>query len=188
MLARKPYLFAIAAALSAILSTPFAVAETLTSTPRTEVQAQIARSLDKFESAASDLSHATDRYASSARGHNIHIKTHKRGLNHAKERVNALGRQLRELDALKAQGTPLQQMAISEARPHLEAVANHVQKAIVMLNEDESSHHFQEYRETVNNMQKHAENLYTKVDAITDYEKARNRAAALPSLAAPDGV
>jgi hypothetical protein len=188
MLARKPHVFVITAALGASLFSPFAVAETVRSHPQTEAQAQIAERLDSFENTAADLRNVADHYASSARSSNLHIQSHRTGLNQVKERVNTLGRELNKLEALKAQGTPLQQMAITEARPHLEAVAGQTQIAIVMLNEDQRSHRSPEFRETVKDIQEHADNLYTQVDAITDYEKARNRVANLPGLAGSESL
>jgi chromosome segregation ATPase len=173
MLARKPHAFVITAALGTSLFSPFAIAETVRSQPRTEVQAQIAERLDSFESTAANLRNVADHYAASVRSSNLHIQSYRNGLNQVKERVNTLGGELNKLEALKSQGTHLQQLAISEARPHLEAVADHVQTAIVMLNEDQRSYRFQGFRETVKEMQEHADNLYTQVDAITDYEKTR---------------
>jgi chromosome segregation ATPase len=172
MLASKSHAFVIAAALGASLFSPFALAETVRSQPRTEAQVQITERLDSFENTAADLRYVVDHYAASVRSSNLHIQSHRNGLNQVKERVNTLGGELSRLEALKAQGTPLQQMAIAEARPHLEAVATQVKTAIVMLNEDQRSHRSQDFRETVKDMQEHADNLYTQVDAITDYEKA----------------
>lgn len=188
MLARKSHAFVITAALGASLFSPFAIADTVHPQSRTETQAQIAEQLDSFESRAADLRYVADHYSASVRSSNLHIQSHRNGLNQIKERVNTLGSELNKLEAVKAQGTPLQQMAITEARPHLEAVAGRVQTAIVMLNEDQRSHRSQDFRETVKDMQKHADNLYTQVDTITDYEKARDRVANVPVLAGPESL
>jgi hypothetical protein len=90
--------------------------------------------------------------------------------------VNLLGEQLRELETLDPQGTPVQQAAIREARPHLEQLADHVQTAIVTLNEGGSTYRFQGFDEAVDGMYRQADSLYTKVDALTDFEKACQRA------------
>ena len=81
-----------------------------------------------------------------------------------------------EMENLRAQGTPLQQAAIREARPHLELLANDVQTAIVMLNEGASGYRSEDFRKAVNGMYKQADLIYTKVDALSDFEKACNRA------------
>ena len=90
--------------------------------------------------------------------------------------MNLIGKQLSELETLNAEGTPLQQAAIREARPHLEQLADHVQTAIVMLNEGASGYRSHDFRKAVNGMYKQADSLYTKVDALTDFEKACQRA------------
>ena len=106
----------------------------------------------------------------------LHRQSHASNLIKARENVNLLGKQMSELETLNAQGTPLQQAAIREARPHLEQLADHVQTAIVMLNEGASGYRSQDFRKAVNGMYKQADRLYTKVDALTDFEKACQRA------------
>jgi DNA repair ATPase RecN len=175
MPARKTCAIAIIAALGATLAAPLAFAESR-SGQQTKAQNELPRRLDRFESAAATLQKQTDRYASSVRTNKPERQSHARELNAAKQQVNSLGRELSELERLSPQGTDLQQMAIQEARPHLEAVADHVQSAIVMLNSDKTSHRTPDFYEKVNGMYEHADSLYTKVDAITDHEKARDRA------------
>jgi hypothetical protein len=97
-------------------------------------------------------------------------------LQKARENVNLLGKQMSELETLNAEATPLQQAAIREARPHLEQLADHVQAAIVMLNEGARGYRSQDFGKAVNGMYKQADRLYTKVDALTDFEKACQRA------------
>lgn len=178
MLAKRTYVIAVVAALGATLAAPLAIAENL----RPELQAarsEIANRLEIFESGAAALQSQTDHYASSVRANKPQWESHVRQLNLAKEQANSLGQALSELEELSAQGTGLQQRAVEEARPRLQAVADYVQIAIVMLNENPQSHRTPEFHETVNGIYEHAEDLYTRVDAITDYEKAHERAASM---------
>ena len=183
MSAKRSHVIAIVGALCAMLATPLARAADSRPKTLTETQSEIAKRLDRFESAAAALQKQTDRYASSIRTNQLQRLSHANQLNQAREQVNYLGRELSGLEQLSPQGTELQQMAIREARPHLEAVADHVQSAIVMLNEDKSSYWTAEFREKVKGMYEHADNLYLKVDSITDLEKTRSRAASLDALA-----
>ncbi len=183
MLAKKIYVTAIAAALGATLAAPLAFPENFRSGQRTEAQDEIAKNLDQFESAAAALQRQADEYATSMRAHRPQRESHARQLTGVKEQVNYLGRQLSKLEELSPAGTSLQQRAIEVARPHLEAVAEDVQIAIVMLNDDKQGHWTLEFREAVQDINEHADVLYTKVDAITDYEKARDRADSMKPLA-----
>jgi hypothetical protein len=176
MSVKRMSVIAMAAALGAIFSAPLAVADTPISQARTAAHEQISEELDRFETAAANMRTDLDRYVASMRNHSSSIQLHSYNLNDARLQVNSLGRQLDVLEALSSQGTELQQAAIREARPHLEAVADHLQTAMLMHNDDRLNVRSQDFRETVNEMYESANNLYVKVDAITDYEKARNRA------------
>lgn len=172
MSARKSYVIATVAALCALFASPLARGDDSRSKPLTETQSEIAKRLDRFESAAATLQKQTDRYASSIRTNRLQRMSHSNHLNQAREQVNYLGRELSELEQISPQGTELQQMAIREARPHLEAVAEHTQGAIVMLNENKSSYSTPDFREKVKSMHEHADRLYSKVDSITDLDES----------------
>jgi hypothetical protein len=158
------------------LLSPLASAETTCLGDRTPAQQQIGQQIDSFERTAALTRSELDRYAAAARSGDLHRLSHANGLDHAKENVNLLGKQMNELESLNTQGTVLQQTVIREARPHLELLVDHVQDAIVMLNEGASDYRTQDFRETVNGMYEQADQLYTKVDTLTDFEKACNRA------------
>jgi DNA repair ATPase RecN len=176
MLTRKSHVLVMAAALGAILSAPLTVADTVRSQPSAPAQEQIAGQLDGFKYTAASLLNETDQYASSVRSNDLHYQSHAYNLNSAREKVNDLGAKLSELERLSPQGTELQRAAIREAKSHLEALADHLQSIIAMLNDDQRSHRFPDFRDKVKSLYEHADNLYTKVDAITDYEKARDHA------------
>jgi hypothetical protein len=174
----QPWMMAKGAAIvsSVVLLSPLALANTTCLEDRTATQPQVAAQLDSFERTAASTRSDLDHYASAARHNSLNKESHVSNLQRARENVNLLGKQLSELETLNAEGTPLQQAAIREARPHLEQLANHVQTAIVMLNEGSSGYRSQDFRKAVNGMYRQADRLYTKVDALTDFEKACQRA------------
>jgi hypothetical protein len=186
MPAKKSYVIAMAALLCAPLAAPLTFADNFRPQTRTAAQIEIAERLEHFESTAAALQKQTDRYAASARGNQLHPLSHATELNAAREQVNTLGRELSKLEELSPQGTELQQAAIREARPDLVAVADHVQSAIVMLNADSRSRGTPAFQEKVKGMNESADNLYSKVDAITDYEKAGVRAGTINVPAEPE--
>ena len=165
-----------AIASSFALLSPLALADTSCLEDRTAAQPQIAKQLDTFERTAALTRDDLDSYASAARNNRLSQHSHAFNLNEARENVNLLGKQLRELETLDTQGTALQQAAIREARPHLDLLADHVQTAIVTLNEDRSSYRLPDFGLAVNGMYRQADSLYTKVDALMDFEKACQRA------------
>ena len=165
-----------AIASSFVLLSPLALANTTCLEDRTTAQPQMTEQLDSFERTAASTRSELDHYASAARGGSLNRLSHFSSLQKARENVNLLGKQLSELETLDADGTPLQQAAVREARPHLEQLADHVQTAIVMLNEGASGYRSHDFRKAVNGMYKQADSLYTKVDALTDFEKACQRA------------
>lgn len=158
------------------LLSPLALANTTCLGERTAAQQQVAEQIDSFERTAASTRSEIDEYAAAVRNGNLHMQSHAANLNYARENVNLLGKQMSELERLNAEGTALQQAVIREARPHLELLADRVQDAIVMLNEGQSGYRFQDFREAVNGMYEQADRLYTKVDALTDFEKVCNRA------------
>lgn len=173
----QPWMMAKGAAIAStfVLLSPLALANTTCLENRTAAQPQLAAQLDSFERTAASTRSQLDHYASAARHSRLNKESHVNNLQRAKENVNLLGKQLSELET-NAEGTALQQAAIREARPHLEQLADHVQTAIVMLNEGASGYRSQDFGKAVNGMYRQADRLYTKVDALTDFEKACQRA------------
>jgi len=165
---------------------PLAVADNFRPQTRTTAQLEIAERLDRFESKAAALRTQTDHYAASAWNNQLQPQSHAYELNAARVQVNDLGRELSKLEELSPQGTELQQAAIREARPELQAVADHVQSAIAMLNEDKRNRGTPAFQEKVKGMNESADSLYSKVDALTDYEKAGIRAGTINDPADPE--
>ena len=176
MIARGMMAKGAAIASSFVLLSPLALANTTCLEDRTAANPQVAAQLDSFERTAASTRTELDHYASAARHGNLNRSSHVSNLERAKDKVNLMGKQMSELETLNAEGTPLQQAAIREARPHLEELADHVQTAILMVNEGASGYRSHDFGKRVNGMYKQADHLYTKVDALTDFEKACQRA------------
>ena len=171
---------------SFVLFSPLALADSTCLGTRTAAQPQMAELLDSFERGAASTRDQIDHYAAAVRSGNPHRDSHATNLNLARQNVNRLGKQMSEMEELSTQGTPLQQAAIREARPHLELLANDVQTAIVMLKEGATGYRSEDFRKAVNGMYKQADLIYTKVDALNDFEKACNRAIDVIAVDATD--
>src|ERR1700759_2210290 len=94
-----------AIASSFALLSPLALANTTCLEDRTVAEPQIAKQLDTFERTADSTRTELDQYASAARGGKLNRQSHARNLNHARDNVNLLGKQLRELETLDPRGT-----------------------------------------------------------------------------------
>ena len=86
-----------AIASSFALLSPLALANTSCLEDRTAAQPQIAEQLDTFERTAALTRDDLDSYASAARNNRLGLRSHAFNLNEARENVNLLGKQLREL-------------------------------------------------------------------------------------------
>src|ERR1700722_7234463 len=162
--------------MSGVLCSPVALTDTLGFWSPTAAQVEIADRLHSFESPAVTTRTEIDLYAAAVRSGNLHVESYISGLEQIREHVNLLGKKLMDLERRHTQGTELEQAAIREARPHLEALANRVQITLLLLSEDGRCYNSRRFRDAVKGMYQEADSLYTKVDAITDCEKSRYRA------------
>jgi len=82
---------------------------------------------------------------------------------------------LAELEGMKSKATLFQDKAIETARPHLEDLAQRVEKGINWINEDRRSITKAEYKDNLHGIWSSADQLYRNVDTIIDYHEARMR-------------
>lgn len=136
-------------------------------------KAPVADRLSELKSTAYAMRVTTDNLKSFTPAKQLHWQSHAHNLEALKSQVNAMGKSLSELEGLKAEANPSQTLAIEQARPHLVTVAENLEQAIELIREDRNNVYWNDYAETVNNMQDHAESLYTKLDTILDYEYAK---------------
>jgi uncharacterized surface protein with fasciclin (FAS1) repeats len=130
--------------------------------------------LGQFESRATE----TRRDAAtleSYRHSRLSWETHLRKLNLMKDHINDMGKMLAELEGVKPKATLFQEKAIEVARPHLEDMAQRVEKAINSLNEDQRSTRKAEYKDNLHGIWVSSDRLYTDLDTIIDYHEARMR-------------
>ena len=131
--------------------------------------------LASFESKAIEARRDAAMLESKRRNSQINWKTHSETLNVMKAHINEMGKMLTELEGMKSRATLFQEKAIEAARPHLEDLAQRVEKAISWLNEDRGSIAKAEYKENLHGIWSDADQLYRNVDTIIDYHEARMR-------------
>ena len=111
----------------------------------------------------------------STRRNKLSWQTHSSHLSTMKEHINEMGKMLAALEAMKPKATLFQEKAIEAARPHLEDMAQRVEKGMKWLNEDRSSVSKAEYKDNLHGIWSSADQLYRNVDTIIDYHDARMR-------------
>lgn len=111
----------------------------------------------------------------STRRNKLSWQTHSSHLSTMKEHINEMGKMLAALEAMKPKATLFQEKAIEAARPHLEDMAQRVEKGMKWLNEDRSSVSKAEYKDNLHGIWSSSDQLYRNVDTIIDYHDARMR-------------
>jgi Spy/CpxP family protein refolding chaperone len=139
-----------------------------------DAQRQVADRLAEFRRTASQLHREADTF-NSRRLSRVSWQTHARHLGNITDHVNQLGKSLAELEALRPAANESQRMAIEHARPHLVSIAQSTTRAMELLKDNRGSIHFPEYGEAAGDIYDHADSLYTKLDAILDFENAKAR-------------
>lgn len=128
-----------------------------------------------FESKAIETRRDASILESKRRNHQLSWQTHADKLSTMKEHINEMGKMLVELEGMKPKATVFQEKAIDAARPHLEDMAQRVEKGINWINEDRRSIAKAEYRDNLHGIWSSADELYRHVDTIIDYHEARMR-------------
>ena len=112
---------------------------------------------------------------SKRRNQQLSWQTHADKLNVMKNHINEMGTMHAQLEQMKPKATLFQEKAIDAARPHLENMADRVEKGIAWLNEDRRSISKPEYKDNLHGIWNDADQLYRNVDTIIDYHDARMR-------------
>jgi uncharacterized surface protein with fasciclin (FAS1) repeats len=137
--------------------------------------AAVSDKLARFESTAIDVRKEAASLESRGRNPQVTWRTHAERLHVIANHVNEMGRMMTELELMKPQATLLQVKAIEASRPHLQDLAQRVEKALGWLNQDQRSIALQEYKENLGGLAMSADNLYKTVDTIIDYQEASRR-------------
>ena len=131
--------------------------------------------LAAFESKAIETRRDAAILESKRRNPRLSWETHSSKLSVMKEHINEMGKMLAELEGMKPKATLFQEKAIEAARPHLEDMAQRVEKGINWINEDRRSIAKAEYKDNLHGIWVSSDALYRDVDTVIDYHEARMR-------------
>ena len=135
----------------------------------------IARELANLKRTVSEMRQHADTLNSFTSSKQLSWQSHTERLSTLKEHMNEMGKSLAELEAMKSTASDTQALAIEHARPHLTSVARNLTEAIELVNENRRNVYWSDYGEAVSDVYSHADALHTKLDAILDFDKARER-------------
>jgi hypothetical protein len=108
-------------------------------------------------------------------GSGLSYETHAAELTAAKEAINAMASDFRQLQELRPSALPWRQSLIDRMEPVLAGLASHTTEAIERLNDNGRKLSSPEYRDAVGNMFAYAGHARTLVSVNLDYARAREK-------------
>ena len=143
--------------------------------PATAAQKETDRLLKRTLFNAATTTRHAGTLESFTRGPRLQHETHAAELEGAKEAINAMGSDLRLLEALRPDALPWQQLVIDRIRPLLVGAAGHATDAIERQNADRGRLPSEEYRDAVVNLYAHASQVRNLISVHMDYAEAREK-------------
>ena len=144
--------------------------------PVTPAQKEVDRLFKQISANAATASKHADKLDSFTRvGSRLGYATHAAELMGAKEAINAMGADFRQLQELRPSALLWQQSVIDRMQPVLVGLAGHATDAIERLNVDRGKLPSQEYKDAVGNLYAYADQARTLVSVNLDYAQAREK-------------
>lgn len=109
----------------------------------------------------------------------LNWRSHADKLDGMKQHINELLKVDKQLNDLRAQGSPWQQTAIDQIDLHLRELADLLTTTINHLNDNQSRIHMREYREYVEGNHDLTTKIAEMIDDFVDYDKAKSKATSL---------
>lgn len=131
---------------------------------------QVAHQLRDFQHTAYEMRRQAETLESFTQNRDMHWESHTYQLNALKDQVNWLGEALAKLEAMKPVATDNQRIAIEHARLHLISIAQKLEQAIALVNENRNNVYRAEYAEAVSSIYAHVDALHNKMDTRLEFE------------------
>ncbi len=106
-------------------------------------------------------------------------RSHAAKLDQIKTHVNEIGKLLKQMSDLNAEGSPWQQEAIRQIDPLLRSMADNLTSTIDHLNKNQNKVHLPPYRDYVHANYEFASRTAEMIKDFVDYDKAKAKADAL---------
>lgn len=106
-------------------------------------------------------------------------ESHAAELNRMKGNINDLGKDVGELSAARAEGSPWQQQAIDDIDPLLRSMADHLSAMIKHLSENQNRVHMPAYEDYAKANYEFSQKLLAMINDYIEYEQAKSTAESL---------
>lgn len=110
-----------------------------------------------------------------SRRNQLEWRSHAAHLNQIRDNVNALGRNLKQLQGIHSTIAPWQQKAVDRITPNAVALATRTEGAIEYLNNEKGRTWAPPYTERVGDMEEHARQIRSTLSTFIDYGKTSDR-------------
>jgi hypothetical protein len=117
-----------------------------------------------------------------SRRNQLEWRNHAAHLRQIRANVNALGRNLKQLQAIHGTIAPWQQKAVKRITPNAVALATHTAGAIEYLNREQSRTWAPPYTQRVGNMEEHARQIRSALSMFIEYAKTSDHLKGLENL------
>lgn len=131
--------------------------------------------LAEIQREAAELRRNAETLGTFARSTRFSWESHADCLDRVKTHINAVGKQIAELQRIQNSVLPWQQQAITQVTNHAAQVATSTQAALVYLNENRNSVLLSEYREHLKTIDDRSADMKERVDKFLAYEKAEQK-------------
>ena len=139
---------------------------------------EVSKLLEDIKSQAGDLQRDSDELESFTRS-NLSWESHAEQLERIKERINAIGETIKNLNSLRGSASPWQREAIDRILPLAEKLAANTKAAINHLNKNPSHLQDPEYQQYLKSNAEVATNLAGLVREFVEYGKTKTNLEAL---------
>lgn len=137
--------------------------------------AQASELLKEIRGLAGNLSQNTETLTLSSGTRQLHWQTHAARLNQAKDNINEIGSRLELLKAIRSDVHPWQQQAIDRIHTSSLQAARNTEAALQYLNANPGWLLAPEYRDSLDAIQLHAQNVRETARDFLDYGKTSDR-------------
>jgi cytochrome c-type biogenesis protein CcmH/NrfF len=139
---------------------------------------EVTKLLETIETQAADLQRDSDELESFTHS-NLSWESHADELTRIKERINAIGKTIQQLENLRSSASPWQQEAIDRIVPLAQKLASNTQAAIEHLNANRQQLHDPQYQQYLKSNAEVARNLSALVRDFVEYGKTKTTMEAL---------
>jgi DNA repair exonuclease SbcCD ATPase subunit len=135
---------------------------------------EVSKLLEDIKTQAADLQKDSDTLESFTRN-SVSWESHAEELESIKERINAIGKTIKQLENLRGSASPWQQEAIDRILPVARKLASNTQAAINHLNKNPKMLQDPQYQEYLKSNAEAAQRLSALVSDFVEYGKTKSK-------------